>query len=586
MHTNKCRTKRLWDFGRSLTSLTVVAGLSLNLVSSCLGQAQGLPHPSFNGGNWANPAITGGTLSSPAITGGTLSSPAITGGTLSSAAITGGTLTSPAITGGTLSSPAITGGTLTNPTSTGGTFSGGDITAQSVKLGGGAIANNLSTYLADPGLLVDRFYQPADGADDAPAMQRVVNLICSGATRSRNMRFLAEHYTINSQVQQPCTVNWKGGGYQEQLSGSLALPTAPGTWFDLGSKFIGVSSGQGPFLITAGPGSVIENFGLDEPGMPAAPVPVVNSSGQITGYNPSSWTPAAYWYAFEVQGSPGVLFRHIMLNGINAGFLVNGSGRTSFQDIKGQVFSYTFSIQESYDVSRITDVHIWPYWSSADPVMLYQQANAKVIGSGRNDSPFWDNIFGFGVFSTIDIFANTDGTTTGAQVGKVQCDSNIECVHIENLAAGQQASMSIAEVRTFDQVWSTIYGYTTTHNPNSTLLQLDGGAVLQIGQIENFGTDVATITEGNATSPSNVQIGSIYVHLNQMSGGGSFPASTTGDTCRLVKFPTATGTVGALVTVSMPPLLAGTCTSYEATNTPPNGSGIGTLQWNMPTVQH
>ena len=263
-----------------------------------------------------------------------------------------------------------------------------------------------------------------------------------------------------------------------------------------------------------------------------------------------------------------------MLDGINQGFHVDHSGRTNFEDIRGQVFNTMFEIHESYDVSRITDVHNWPYWSSADPVLAYDQEHAYVIASYRNDTPFWDNIFGFGVRAVLYLADDVDGTTTGIQAGKISCDSAVYCIRA-NTNAPVQVTGQFASIRTFGSKWSTTYPTSLVQYPGSSMLQLDSSAVLQIGSMENFGTDVATVIFTAPKSPSNLMVGSLFVHADSMSSN-SF----------IAKFPTTNASIPSLLTISMTPAIAGTVAGFRNSNTPPNGSGVGVYQYNTATGFH
>ena len=423
-------------------------------------------------------------------------------------------------------------------------------------------------------LVPDSYKEAVDGADDAPSIQRAVNAACAGDVKT--LLFQARRYRINSPVTQNCLANWEGQGYDEQAGTNY---TAPGTWLDVGASFSGSSAS--PINIVAGAGSTFENFGVAEPSQPAPPIakhdpafPAGSARPHILGYTPSTWSPAAFPFVFSVKGSPGNLFRHILLDGINQGFHLENSGRTNFEDIRGQVFNTMFDIHESYDVSRITDVHNWPYWSPADPVMAYDQENAHVISSYRNDSPFWDNIFGFGVRDVLYLADDTDGTTTGIQAGKISCDSAVYCIQV-NAGTPVQVTGQIASMRTFGSKWITVHPAPLVQYPGSSMLQLDSSAVLQIGSMENFGTDAATVSFNAPKQPSNLMVGSLFVHANQMSPN-SF----------IAKFPTARTGIPSLLTIGTAPAIAGTAAGFHNTNTPPNGTGIGTYQYSAAIAVH
>ena len=423
-------------------------------------------------------------------------------------------------------------------------------------------------------LIPDSYKEAADGLDDAPSIQRAIEAACAGTVRT--LVFHARRYQINSPITQNCSANWEGQGYEEQAGANYA---APGTWFDIGAGFSGKLTS--PINIAAGAGSTFENFGVAEPSQPPPPTanydplfPAGSAKPRIVSYTPGKWSPAPFYFVFSVTGSPGNLFRHIMLDGVNQGFRMDHSGRTSFEDVRGQVFNTMFEIHESYDVSRITDVHDWPYWSLADPVIACDQENAHVIASYRNDTPFWDNVFGFGVRAVLYLADDPDGTTTGIQAGKVSCDYTVYCIQTDTRSP-VQVTGQFGSIRTFGPMWSTTYPASLVQYPGSSMLQLDSSAVLQIGSMENFGTDVATMSLNAPKQPSNLMIGSLFVHANMMSPH-SFVA----------RFPTVSATIPSLVTISMAPAIAGATAGFRNTNTGSNGPGIGVYQYGAATPIH
>lgn len=423
-------------------------------------------------------------------------------------------------------------------------------------------------------LVPDAYKETFDGLDDAPSIQRAIDAACAGAVKT--LAFYARRYKINSPITQNCLANWEGQGFEEQPGSNYA---ASGTWFDIGAGFSGALAS--PINVVAGAGSVFENFGVAEPSQPTPPsasydplFPAGSASPRIVGYTPGTWSPAPFYFVFSIKGSPGNLFRHIMLDGVNQGFHVDHSGRTNFEDIRGQVFNTMFDIHESYDVSRITDVHDWPYWSSADPVMAYDQEHAYVVASYRNDTPFWENIFGLGVRAVLYLADDADGTTTGIQAGNISCDSAVYCIRV-NTGAPVQVTGQFASIRTFGSKWNTTHPVPLAQYPGSSMLQLDSSAVLQVGSMENFGTDVATVVFNAPKRPSNLMVGSLFVHADHMSAG-SF----------VVKFPDASASIPSLLTLGMTPAIAGTAAGFRNTNNRPNGSGIGVYQYSTASILH
>ncbi len=409
----------------------------------------------------------------------------------------------------------------------------------------------------------DWYYQTADGADDAPEIARA-------QSKGRPVLFECHHYSINSAIAVTTLANWHGCGWQSQPT--ISVQAAAGTWFDVGSIFI--DSASAPITISGNnaTGSTIEGIAVDEPGMTKSPVAVTNGNGQIAGWTPATWSPAAYTEVFRLTGAPDVTLRHLLFEGVNAGISATTSGRSRIDDIRGQAFSYLISVQESYDVSRITDVHQWSFWSDADPVMQYQQAHTQAIISNRNDTPFWDRIFAFGVLDGIAVMSNADGSTSGAAIGSVSCDFTQYCIHVYKGAANVNAQVS--SLRSYGQKWNTIHGAPVAMLSGSSLVQVDGVAILQIGQANTYGTDKAIFAFTNSTNGSNIHVDSLYGQINQMSPGAS-----------IVTFPT-TGSTSSLLTINQELLTPPGPAGFTQTNTSPNGLGVGSLQTPVYVTRH
>lgn len=453
----------------------------------------------------------------------------------------------------------------------------GDISGQHFATPGAVQAPTISEGIARRGFAPEDYIEPSDAGNDSISIQRVINGICGGVLRSSNITFSSRHYSLLTPVNQPCKIDWNGRGWQEQLNGPASIPAAPGTWLDIGPGFANGATAS----VTLGgnaSGSVIRDIASSQPGQPAPPNPNVNSSGQVTSW--PAWAPVAYPPVFNVSNAPGVLFDHMFFPGVYQGVHTEGSGRTSFHDIKGQAFDYLIAMHYAYDVSRIDNIHGgWPYWSSADPVLQYQQANTDVIRTYKNDTPFWDRIFVFGVRSAIAIDAEGQGqysywpggTTTGFDLGTLSCDFTVHCLWIKATAQAQGFTKSI---RSYGQKWDTVAADPVTMMPGSNVMQIDGTGVFQIGMIQNFGSDAETVNFTSTTYGSNVAVGSLYSILTRMS-----PNSV------VARFPT-TGSPLSLLSISIPLLTPDAPPGFADTNTSPNGSGQGTMQIGTMTVVH
>lgn len=369
----------------------------------------------------------------------------------------------------------------------------------------------------------DNFVEATDVGDDALSINRLIMLECAKSTGRKDIVFQARHYQINSPIRQTCELGWHGHGFQEQPRN---LKTASGTWFDIGRNFL--NSHEYPINFSGNTqGSVIEDIAFDEPDMTPAPAKN-NSKTSKSDQSATTWTPTNYPQIIEVLGSTGLEIRHTLWDGVNAAIAIKNSGRTNIYDIRGQAFAYLINTQDSLDVTRIVDLHEWPFWSDSDPVVQFQQKNSSAIISFRNDSPFWSRIFAFGVLNGILINGSAQGTTTGVQVDAIQCDFTAHCIHVSGNAENVQ--MQIGALRSYSQSWNTSIGAPVNMIRGSSAVKIDGQAILQIGMVDDFGDDISTFEFTNNKLASNIYIGSVLrtnAHMSMHSSLIAFPPLPT-----------------------------------------------------------
>ena len=71
-------------------------------------------------------------------------------------------------------------------------------------------------------------------------------------------------------------------------------------------------------------------------------------------------------------------------------------GRLNLFNIKMQAFQIGIQIDQMYDVSRLNNIHIWPFWLDDININQYTKSNLIGILSLRNDNPNISNIFVWG----------------------------------------------------------------------------------------------------------------------------------------------------------------------------------------------
>jgi hypothetical protein len=118
----------------------------------------------------------------------------------------------------------------------------------------------------------------------------------------------------------------------------------------------------------------------------------------------------------------GVDFDNVMLSGINKGIYCDNSGRTDFRRIRGQVLTTGIEIDRAFDTCRLMNIHFWPFWSSNDNIVRWQQANGDAMVFRRVDGVFVDQSFVLGYRSMFRFSSSASGYTQKFSIGQAYAD--------------------------------------------------------------------------------------------------------------------------------------------------------------------
>jgi hypothetical protein len=195
--------------------------------------------------------------------------------------------------------------------------------------------------LADRGAHVRDYGAKGDGAaDDAPAIQAAIDDLKTrgGGT----LLFGPRTYRLASPVVvEGATVRFQGAGFTE------GPPPAQGTWLLVDTPGFTPLTFRGLFAR----GSAVRDIAVHQ---------------VHTATISASWAPTAYDFVVRVEDCfGGVDFDNLFLCPVNKGILCRNSGRLDIRRLRGQAFACAVEIDECYDVPRVHNVHLWPYWSGA-----------------------------------------------------------------------------------------------------------------------------------------------------------------------------------------------------------------------------
>ena len=235
------------------------------------------------------------------------------------------------------------------------------------------------------------------------------------------------------------------------------------------------------------------------------------------------WAPLDHDFDLYLMGQDVDVSDCMFLNATRALKMVS-PGRLNVRNIKGQPFKVGIEIESSYDVSRVVDVHFWPFWTQNEVVRDYTQSNLSVIRSGRNDNPFFCNIFSIWHRYAVEFFrwAGASGRPAGStsKAKFVNCDFDIgtTAIKVNADASNVTADFSLMSTQGRDigsgDALVTVEGDYADITINSPRFEQAGGNVARIDG--DYSTVTMTAPQVGAFNTSGIG----YPAL-ETTGGGS-----------------------------------------------------------------
>lgn len=360
----------------------------------------------------------------------------------------------------------------------------GDSSGQHVMPFGGSNAYTTAILSTQLTLVPDWYKQTTDGTDDAPSIQRAINASC--AIGGGRVDLLSRHYSIQSPISIPCAIIMQGRGWQEP---NQSATSGGGTWLDVTSPSFSAITISG----VPAEGTEIRDIAFDQP-------------NQTPPTSTGTWTPVVYAPVINVVGVGGkTRLSNTMFWGVYDGVAFTNGGRFIADHLYGQFFHAGLTGSLQLDSIRLDQIHIFPYWSYQAPVIAWQQVNAIGIVLGRVDTPFIDNVFVFGAADGIQFRTDASsggvpgGVSTGFEIGKLSCDSVVNCVDIE----GAGVNGHIGQIRQAGQQ-GTSSGAPYT---DATVIRVVGQANIQVGLMSALLIDKTAISDISTTVCSSIQVG-------------------------------------------------------------------------------
>ncbi|WP_415529395.1 hypothetical protein [Gluconacetobacter sp.] len=299
----------------------------------------------------------------------------------------------------------------------------------------------------------------------------------------------------------PCAIAIRGEGWQE--APHEAVPK--GTWLSVEQ----VEAPAITFISAAAKGASIESVAFVEPGQTVRP----DAHG--------GWAPQAFPPVIVLRNVEGFTYLHnLYMHGVSRGIESSNGGRTTIDGLYGQFFDNAITLDSEMDVSRINNVHSWPYISGEPPIMAYQQTHLETIILGRVDGAFIDNIFTYGAEAGLRFISGVGrnpGVATGIQIGKLGCDSVAHCLRVD--AVGVTAMVD--EMRQFGQE-----GTSSGHPlPGADAVLVNGEISLLAGQVEARMIDKSFLTVTSRTQCSNIRIANAFIDFSASQNSNPVPVA-------------------------------------------------------------
>lgn len=326
---------------------------------------------------------------------------------------------------------------------------------------------------------------PTSG-DSASALRDAIVSLCNADGGTLELGVGVFH--LKSSLVVPCPIDIVGQGWRE----APRSDKKQGTW-------ISIEQEKEPAIVFShgSKGASIEKIAFVQPNQ-IAPHP-----------NDHTWRPISMPPVIMLKNVEGLTFlRDLYMNGVDKGIESWNGGRTSIDGLFGQFFSSGIILDDEMDMSRINDVHSWPYFSDNPLVMDYQQHHLDTVVLGRVDGAFIDNIFAYAAKSGIRFEkTRSNGIATGIQIGKLECDSVQHCIRVE----ANETTMMIGEMRQFGQE-----GISSGHPlANADAISITGQASILASQIEARMIDHTFLDISNPQQCSNVRIGNAFIDFTK-----------------------------------------------------------------------
>lgn len=400
-----------------------------------------------------------------------------------------------------------------------------------------------SAYVVVP----DRFVLSDDNGDDALAVQRAADFVCSNTRLAAGrgsalVQFQARTYNFRTSVSPRCAVHFAGVSNYQAIawynlptadnsadSGIKDLPPYVGSWIARQTP----SRPEFSFNYQMARGTEIDHLGFYE------------TYQSLPNTTDTAWAPVDGAYTIDSSNLNGRISIHdIELRGVKYGIKLDGGVRdTIVEHIYAQCFNNCLYISHNPDTVYVNDLQVKTPWSTDYRVMGYQQQHLDAVVLGRSDNPQFGNIFVYGARAAFHIFQDAvaytpptggtigSGTTHKLQINDLDADFTKWAVLIDNTpTSAVTVNIGILNHHGGDL---SVSG-TTGAIPNARAIEIQQQAYIAIGQLHDQTVDKDTIqidTSSPLASCPIVQIGALYEDMAAWNNPGGTVAEANTTAC-------------------------------------------------------
>jgi len=244
--------------------------------------------------------------------------------------------------------------------------------------------------------------------DDTAALQKALN-----SAQGQTLFLPAGKYRVDGRLVLPAQTVLRGeSSGLASLSGTVLLST------------VGKGREDGPGCLVMQPNSTLERIAIQYPDQVAEGEPVR--------------------YPYAITAAPSTRIESVYLHSPYQGINLDFCHLNQVRDVWGEPLRVGINADHCSDISRIENVHFWPYYTNSKPALRqWVQDHGVAFQFGRSDWQYCSGVFSYGYHTGFRFYASTpvsgrpggNGGVTNGQFSGVGADRCVIGIDAESLFA-------------------------------------------------------------------------------------------------------------------------------------------------------